>query len=406
MAVPLETSVGPVVGRAHGGVHVWRGLPHAEPPARRFAPAGPRPSWCAPLDAGVSARPSPQLVGHSVLGDETLGGRTLDVYAPAGATGLPVLVFVHGGAFVGGGPADYDGTHLATRLPAVVVTVSYRLGALGFLTTRASDPTPALTDLVAALAWVSDTVSAFGGDPGRVTLAGQSAGAAMVASLMTTPAARGRLRAAVVLSGGGWVRSPAEHAAAGEAFTAVLDADPDTASVADLLRAATRVPADPGNPRGVPFLPVVDGDVLPVPPLDAVPAVPLWLQTCRDEMAMFRPDLAADERAELTRRWWEGGLHDLAAAHPGPTWTGRFDHAPAVPPFDALGPTHGADNACLWAHPPRFVERPLLGRSAAAMSGADRAVTEELHDALARFVHDGELPWTPGARFPGRVLGG
>lgn len=77
-------------------------------------------------------------------------------------------------------------------------------------------------------------------------------------------------------------------------------------------------------------------------------------------------------------------MRDLAAAHPGPTWTARFDHAPAVPPFDALGPTHGADNACLWTHPPRFVERPLLGRPGAAMSAADRAVTEELHDAFAR----------------------
>ena len=397
--------MGPVDGRAHRGVHVWRGLPYAAPPARRFAPAGPRPSWSEPFGAATSAPASPQLHDGAVLGDEALGGRTLDVYAPAGASGLPVLVFVHGGAFVGGGPGDYDGTHLAARLPAVVVTVSDRLGALGFLTTRASTPTPALTDLVAALAWVSDTVSAFGGDPGRVTLAGQSAGAALVSSLMTTPAARGRFRAAVILSGGGWVRSPAEHAAAGEAFTAALDADPDTASVADLLRAATRVPADPGNPRGVPFLPVVDGAVLPVPPLDAVPGVPLWLQTCRDEMAMFRPELPTAEQARRTAEWWEGGVRDLAAAHPGPTWTGRFDHAPAVPPFGVLGPTHGADNACLWAHPPRFVERPLLGRPAAAMSAADHAVTEELHDALARFVHEGELPWTPGADFPGHVLG-
>lgn len=97
----------------------------------------------------------------------------------------------------------------------------------------------------------------------------------------------------MVLSGGGWVHSPAEHAEAGRVFADALGADPAEADVADLVRAATRVPADPGNPRGVPFLPVVDGDVLPVPPLDAVPGVHLWLQTCRDEMALFRPDLPA-----------------------------------------------------------------------------------------------------------------
>lgn len=402
---PVRTARGPVVGRtravAVNGADVtvgsWRGLPHSAPPARRFGPAGPPPSWSAPRDALVAAPPSPQVSRGEVVGDEWHGGRTLDVVAPVGADGLPVLVFVHGGAFVTGGPGDHDATYLAARLPAVVVTVSYRLGAPGFLTTSAADPTPALTDLLAALAWVAESVAAFGGDPARVTLAGHSAGAALVCSLMTTPGARGRFTGAVVLSGGAWTRDAAEHDGAVRAFRDALGADPATAPVADLVHAADRVPTDPGNPRGTAFLPWVDGTVLPAEPLGALRAGvladgPLWVQTCRDEMALFRPDLDPDEQARRTAAWWGAGADDLAAARRaggGSVWTTRFDHAPGLPPFDTLGPTHGADNACLWAHPPRFVERPLLGRPGAVMGPDDLAATAALHARLASFVHAG-----------------
>lgn len=426
-ATTVVTTAGPATGRTRGvvvdgpvaeeqvvtEVVSWRGLPYAAVPAR-FAPAGPPPAWTTPRDAGTSGPPWPQIApGGGVIGDEA-GLLTLDVVAPAaGHATLPVLVFVHGGAFVGGGAADHDGARLAARLPAVVVTVSYRLGALGF-TTRGG-PTPALTDLVAALAWVGANAAAFGGDPARVTLAGQSAGAAMVSSLVTTPAARGRFRAAVVLSGSGWVRTPEQAAAVEAALAAELDADPTTVPAAELVRAGAALAArgTPGDPEGPPFLPVVDGAVLPVAPLDAVRAgaladVALWVQTCRDEMALFLPDADPAEQARLTAEWWERGLHDLADAQVtggGTVWTSRFDHTPALAPFDRLGPTHGADNACLWAHPPRFPERALLGRAGAPMSDADRAVTAALHDALQRIVHGRPLPWAPGPSFPGTVLG-
>jgi para-nitrobenzyl esterase len=425
-ATHVATTTGPAVGRVRGvvvdgvrvGVGSWRGLPCATV-AARFAPAGPPPRWTEPRDATVSAPPWPQAGAGSpgaVVGEEC-GVLTLDVAAPTeptASTTLPVLVFVHGGAFVGGGPSDYDGAWLAARLPAVVVTVSYRLGALGF-TTR-SGPTPALTDLVAALEWVGDHAAAFGGDPGRVTVAGQSAGAAMVSSLLTTRAARGRFRAGVVLSGSGWVRSPEQAADVEAALAAELDGEPATVPAAELVRAGAAVAArtTPGDPVGVPFLPVVDGTVLPVAPLDAIRAgaladVPLWVQTCRDEMALFLPDADPAEQARLTAGWWERGLLDLASAQAaggGTVWTSRVDHAPALAPFDRLGPTHGADNACLWAHPPRFPERPLLGRAGGDMAAADVAVTAALHDALARLVHGEPLPWAAGAAFPGTVFGG
>ena len=173
----VVTTSGPVAGRLVDGVRSWRGIPYAT--AERFGPARPAPSWTGARDAtrpgpvGVQPTPAGGLVGV----EDCL---TLDVYVPDGADGpLPVLFWVHGGAFQTGAAADYDGSVLAARGPAVVVAVSYRLGPFGFLqlgTAEEPEPSPAMTDLLAALAWVQREIGAFGGDPDRLTLVGQSAG--------------------------------------------------------------------------------------------------------------------------------------------------------------------------------------------------------------------------------------
>jgi para-nitrobenzyl esterase len=130
--------------------------------------------------------------------------------------------------------------------------------------------------------------------------------------------------------------------------------------------------------------------------------VELWVGTCRDEGAFFLPDAPAAEQAQLTERAWRAPADDLVAAHAragGRGWSSRFDHVPALAPFTRLGATHGADNACLWAQPPHFPARPLLGRAGGPMAEADLEVTEVLHDAVRSFVH-GEGPgwteWGPG----------
>ena len=123
-----------------------------------------------------------------------------------------MLFWVHGGAFQTGAAADYDGRSLAAAGPAVVVAVSYRLGPFGFLqlgTAEEPEPSPAMTDLLAALDWVQREIGAFGGDPDRLTLVGQSAGASLVCALLATEAGR-RARAAVAFSVGGPVLEPAE----------------------------------------------------------------------------------------------------------------------------------------------------------------------------------------------------
>jgi para-nitrobenzyl esterase len=454
VSLVVPTSSGPVAGRLTGHVRSWRGIPYAS--ADRFGPAGPAPSWSEPRDA-TAAGP----VGVQVTPTGTLTGTedclTLDVYAPEHVDApVPVLFWVHGGAFQTGAAADYDGSVLAAAGPAVVVAVSYRLGPFGFLqlgTAEAPDPSPAVTDLLAALDWVGREVGGFGGDPDQLTLVGQSAGASLVCALLATPAGR-RARAAVALSVGGPMLEPAESADVGARVLGDLGvARTDLAGLRDLpaeaiMAAAARVAGSSRRQRlgGVVWGPVLDGVVLPAQPADvlgsgALRDTALWLGSCRDEMTMFlrhgSEDAVAVARARvggtrfdrllevytttarpgedpvqalLTDEMWVQPAWELAQAQSaagGRAWLSRWDHAPGLPPFDVLGPTHGADNACLWAHPPRFVERPLLARPAGDMIDADRAATATLHDAVLGMVRagtpaSGELadwaPYEPTAR--------
>ncbi|MBX3476110.1 MAG: carboxylesterase/lipase family protein [Brevundimonas sp.] len=213
----IQTRDGPVVGRVAGEVAVFRGLRYAAPPVgplRWRPPQRPRP-WTQPRPAlafGLKAVQPPSDadpgVGEEAMGEDCL---TLNLWAPRAGGGWPVMVWIHGGGFVSGsGSAGlYDGARLARR-GVVVVTVNYRLGRLGFfdhtaLAAERADGEPAgaygLMDMIAALEWVRDSIGAFGGDPGRVTLFGQSAGGAAVARLMIAPAARGLFHRAVIQSG-------------------------------------------------------------------------------------------------------------------------------------------------------------------------------------------------------------
>jgi para-nitrobenzyl esterase len=185
--------------------------------------------------------------------------------------------------------------------------------------------------------------------------------------------------------------------------------------------------------------PVVDGRVVASSPVDAVASgalagTALWLGSCRDEMAgflrggaddatavargrvggeafdrllaVYRATAAPGEdplQALLTDEMWVRPAWALAgaqAAAGGRAWLSRFDHAPSLPPFDVLGPAHGADNACLWAHPPRFVDRPLLHRPGGPMTAADLEATAVLQSAVLATVRDGTpaAPALPGWR--------
>ncbi|MET9000696.1 carboxylesterase family protein [Amycolatopsis sp. NPDC004169] len=224
----VTTSGGPVRGRRHDHGTVHFDVPYAKAPLgiRRFAPPDPHPGWSGVRDGtrpGPTA-PQPARDSFGVLdmspyfgpgwqrGDDYL---TVNVWAPpADGSPRPTLVFVHGGGFVAGSNRAplYDGTAFA-RDGVVLVTVNYRLGIPGFLHLPDAPDNRGLLDVVAALRWVRDNVASFGGDPGNVTLAGQSAGAIIVGGVLAEPAAAGLFRRAIVQSGSGTGAFTPEQAA-------------------------------------------------------------------------------------------------------------------------------------------------------------------------------------------------
>jgi para-nitrobenzyl esterase len=252
----------------------------------------------------------------------------LDLWTPGlGAARRPVLVWLHGGGFTTGSGSlgVYDGRRLAHRGDAVVVTLNYRLGALGYLALPALAREEGgalgnlgLLDQVAALRWVREHVAHFGGDPENVTLVGASAGAMSAATLLATPAARGLFRRVVLQSGAArHVHDREDGLRVAETFMKELALAPDDVAglravpVDALLAAQERCVATlAGVVRTVAFQPVVDGEVLPRQPLAAVregsaSAVPMLIGTNRDEWKLFglndRRVKTLDEAALLRR---------------------------------------------------------------------------------------------------------
>ncbi|MDH2344703.1 carboxylesterase family protein [Bradyrhizobium sp. SSUT77] len=438
-AVP--TTNGPVVGVEQGAVRAFKGVPFAI--ARRFAKAVPPAAWTKPrqcTDYGAYA-PQPDHFDHA---DEE-ACLSLNIWAPAADRPLPVLLFIHGGAFVTGGGADYDGSFLAARGPAVIVTINYRLGPLGFLQLHRHGfdeaNNLAMSDALAGLDWVRANIENFGGDPDAITLSGQSAGASMVIALATLPQARGKFIRALALSAPGRNIISAEHADdVARRVLDELDLAGDAGAITSvplpkLFAAVERVGRGLADETeaGTVFGPVLDGSVIPREPRDVFADgnlcdIPLWLGSCRDEMVMFlkstppaamirtterqvraafgdagwgrllscyRATARADEdpyEALLSDAFWHRPIADLARLHAaagGMVWLSRFDHRPALEPFLSQGPTHGADNACLWAHLPEFIDRPILKRKGGPMTPDDLDVAARFQANVLRFVTAG-----------------
>lgn len=288
----VDVEQGRVRGRVVEGVVEFLGVPFAEPPVgeRRFAAPVPAAPWDGERSATDWPPPCPQLPpqGGELLGSEDC--LALNVWRPVDAVDAPVLVFIHGGGNMFGASSEinsgvriYSGERWARRFGVVVVTIQYRLNILGYLVDAALDGEVergaaanwGLRDQIAALAWVRDNVAAFGGDPERVLLFGESGGASSVCGLVATPAAAGLFSVAIMQSGGcGGQALDAVRGWSTEVTAAVgCDGAVDRvaclrgASVEALVRAASegRAP-DEGvaqNPAG----PTVDGALLPRGPL-------------------------------------------------------------------------------------------------------------------------------------------
>ena len=331
-SILVPTTHGLLRGAWHDGVARFAGVPFAAPPMGdlRFRPPTPAEPWDGERDAtafGPVAAQNPSLI-DSLFGAEAEAWSEdclrLNVWTPAvepdgldaAAGPLPVMVWIHGGGFeMGSGSSPlYDGMSFA-RDGVVLVSINYRLGALGFLDLTHLDPGEAgsgnvgLLDQVAALEWVRDNIAAFGGDPGNVTVFGESAGAMSVSLLLAMPSAVGLFHKAIVQSGSASAAKTPDQAAADtdefmEAAGLATVADLRAAGVEQLLAAHTtmagRRMADPedvirrfGNPLAfLAFRPVADGTVVPADPLGAIAAgsaagVPLIVGTNLEEWKLF-----------------------------------------------------------------------------------------------------------------------
>jgi len=315
--VVAVTRSGPVAGAEDALGMRWHGVPYAQPPVGelRFRAPHQRTPWTQVLDCTRrDRRICPQLAslfGKLVIGSEDC--LYLNVFAPAAPSRelRPVMVFLHGGAYVAGDDSEaelYDGARLASNASVVVVTLDYRLGVLGFLAhpaLRASGDSSnlGLLDQRAALRWVRDNIVAFGGDPDRVTLFGQSAGAMAVCAHVASPASEGLFRAALLESGNcdsPLLWAPLDAALQqGRAFAALRGCPDDDHAAACLqslplaaLMAHDLAPSSAPLAPLIVWVPVVDGLPdgvleLPLAALRRSRRVPVIVGTVRDEGTMF-----------------------------------------------------------------------------------------------------------------------
>ena len=248
----------------------------------------------------------------------------LNIWTPGtDAAARPVMVWIHGGAFTIGSGSDglYDGAMLASRGDVVVVTINYRLGALGFLHLPALEESNfGMRDQVAALRWVRDNIASFGGDPGNIMIFGESAGGMSVGSLMGSPEAQGLFHKAIPQSGAGHHGIEDVQAVThGQQFCEFLGVDPEdptalqSASVSDLLEAQAQLEQnmlytamEEGNQPEMPFRPIIDGEFLTEMPIDAVRAGQASgvaaLIGCLDEESKLFAAMVPTEAAERGRR--------------------------------------------------------------------------------------------------------
>ncbi|NVM52601.1 MAG: carboxylesterase/lipase family protein [Candidatus Helarchaeota archaeon] len=307
MTTIVKTQSGKIKGYTSKGLQIFKGIPYAAPPIGplRFSPPAPKDPWDGVLDATKFGPYASQ--GYSVLQD--LLGRatnqseadclTLNVWTPAiDDAKRPVMVWIHGGAFVSGGAAMsvYDGSALANRGNIVVVTLNYRLGALGFAYIPGETANVGLFDQIAVLKWVKNNIEAFGGNPENVTIFGESAGGMSIVCLLAMPAAKGLFHHAIVQSG-----PISFDPKMGKKYTDRLMNELGIevgdikalreVPVKKIIKVQTKITLSVKFTEFLQFSPRIDGDTLP-DPLEAVRAgsasdIDLIVGTNLDEMKLY-----------------------------------------------------------------------------------------------------------------------
>ncbi|MCS0500249.1 carboxylesterase/lipase family protein [Protaetiibacter mangrovi] len=452
MSEHVETRIraGRVRGlRRDDGSIAFLGIPFAEPPVGelRFAAPVPHRPWEGVRDAlEHGATPKRPIRGEvtlipepAILGDSTLN---VDVFTPDVAGSAPVLVYIHGGGYTEGSPASpwYDGAAFA-RDGVVTVNVSYRLGFDGFGWIADAPSNRGLRDLLLALEWVRDDIRSFGGDPDRVTIAGQSAGGNAVLTLMATPAAAGLFRGAWAMSAPDTTVEPERAERLGRRVAELLDVEPTRAGLSTVdeltVRRTQAVAARPHDDPaqvlrelladGIAWAPLRDGDLLPERPLEALRAgaahdIPLVIGATDDEFSMaldaaarrlrlLPPSLLlarADVPRRVRRAWLAANrevrrsgaartvgrfitdavfrsvvLRALAARGDAPTWAYRFSWRSTK---------SGIAIHCLDV--PFFFDC-LDEPHVAGLTGAHppQELADAVHGAAVAFIRDGDPGW-------------
>ncbi|MFI6290667.1 carboxylesterase/lipase family protein [Nonomuraea sp. NPDC050790] len=426
-------TTGKISGQTSDDVTSFLGIPYAEPPfgPNRFAAPVPKAPWEGTFEAVRFGPAPPQVAMMAGLARwssaDGLDCLSVNVWTPdPGGSGLPVMVWIYGGGYVIGaaGLPDYDGTRLA-REGVVVVTFNHRIGMEGYGFVEGAPANRALLDQVQALRWVRENIAAFGGDPGNVTVFGQSAGAGAAACLMAMPSAAGLFRRVIAQSVPGTFFTPGLAARISAGIMARAGGSPYERSPEELLTAAhdfAQLDLRGNTARwgavavvGMAFSPVVDGEVLPQTPWEALTDgaacdVDLLVGFTRDEYALFQamgesgdtgtamktlaPPQAdvvyrtAYPEAELRLRLMSDWLFRmpsavLAGAHTGPTHAYELTWAPTP-----LGACHGLDVPLTFGTLGTELAGLLIGGSPEA-----EGVSAQFRSAWTRFAATGEPGW-------------
>ncbi|MCM2999818.1 carboxylesterase family protein [Paenibacillus cellulositrophicus] len=440
----VQTTSGKISGVPLQGAYVFRGIPYAAPPTgkRRFQPPAPPQPWPGVRKCDHFGPLAPQQTDPS--GGTTRIQSEDCLYLNVWTRGcekepMPVLVYIHGGGFVSGTGADCDGLRHAAEDGIVYVSINYRLGALGFLylgevlgEAYAASGNNGLLDIAAALQWVQRNISAFGGDPARVTVIGNSAGAKCTASLYAMEAARSLFHRAVTQSGA--TQAIRDRRTANVTTLRILEelglsgADPSPLlelPFEQLIAAQSAVGSDTSRSLHM-FGPVADGRVIPLDPLASIAASsglpPLLIGTNENEASIFiRDDSTLQSPGmELLDRFfgshapavWDAYQHYAEAMSPPDAWCttltehlytiGALQFAQALASSgtqvwmyrlragSALGATHGYEGSLIHWDPETQPSVALATGDPYAVPAEQYPLARSMREAWVAFIRSGD----------------
>ncbi len=433
---------GALSGSSDGGIDVYKGIPYAAPPVGplRWMPPAPPTAWSGTRDATQFGAicpqpPRPDMAmaqgGNARQSEDCL---FLNVFAPHGAHKAPVMVWIHGGAHrfgAGSGPI-YDGSKFAQD-GVILVSINYRLGLLGFFAhpalTKAAAPDAPLgnygqMDQIAALKWVQRNIAAFGGDPGNVTVFGESAGGSSILFQLATPAAKGLFAKAIVESGGGWNAPTTLTQKETEGADFAAKAGYPNATLEQLRSIPVEKTLD--MPAVLGFGPFVDGRLVPSTPAQAFASgraidVPLVIGSNDFEASLmesfhipadrivgrlppqaktlYGAEAASDEtlaHAVFTDSVMGAPAHWIAAKASGgaPSYLYHFSYVAAMQRSRVPGARHGSEIPYVFA-----TGSALASRFGIALTGEDRAMEHLMHSCWVGFAKTG-APVCDGQAWP------